>query len=344
LKALVLKEYGKFSVEEVPAPGIGPGEVLVRVEACGICGSDVHGMDGRTGRRIPPIIMGHEAAGTVERVGAGVSEWRPGDRVTFDSTVYCGSCRFCRSGRVNLCENRQVLGVSCREYRRAGAFAEFVAVPRHILYRLPEGVSFEKAALLEPLSVALHAVGRVPVEPGMAALVVGSGVIGLLTVGVLKLRGARPVAAVDLAPARLRAARRMGADHVIEGSSPEIVRKQVFELTGGRGVDVAFEAVGLSETLATALGCVGKGGGVGLIGNVTPETSFPLQDVVTRELSLFGSCASSGEYPEGLDIISKNVLDLDAVISGTAPLEEGALWFDRLYRGDPELIKVILKP
>ena len=133
MKALVLKEYRRFAIEDFPVPDVSPDEVLVRVRACGICGSDVHGMDGSSGRRIPPIVMGHEAAGEIAKIGSGVTGWKSGDRVTFDSTIYCGECWFCRRGRVNLCENRRVLGVSCAEYRRHGAFAEFVAVPQRIL-------------------------------------------------------------------------------------------------------------------------------------------------------------------------------------------------------------------
>ena len=162
MKALVLEEYKRFAYEDVPAPEPGPGEVLVAVKACGICGSDVHGMDGSTGRRRPPIIMGHEAAGTIARVGTGVSGWETGDRVTFDSTIYCGQCEFCRRGLINLCDRRRVLGVSCEDYRRDGAFAEFVAVPQHILYRLPDGLTFEQAALVEPFAIAMHAVRRSP--------------------------------------------------------------------------------------------------------------------------------------------------------------------------------------
>ena len=144
MKALVLKQYGHLEYEDVPEPHVGPNDVLIEVRACGICGSDVHGLDGSTGRRIPPVIMGHEAAGVIAEVGSGVSGWRRGDRVTFDSTIYCGECHFCRRGMINLCDNRRVLGVSCDEYRQNGAFAEYVAVPQHILYRLPEGLTFER--------------------------------------------------------------------------------------------------------------------------------------------------------------------------------------------------------
>ena len=179
MKALVLVEYNRFELQDVPAPEIGPEQVLVEVKACGICGSDVHGMDGSTGRRRPPLIMGHEAAGVVAAIGGDVSGWSEGDRVTFDSTIYCGKCWFCRCGRINLCDNRRVLGVSCEEYRQDGAFAQYVAVPQHILYRLPDEVSFARASMVEPLSVAFHAVHRTCISLSDTAVVVGAGMIGL---------------------------------------------------------------------------------------------------------------------------------------------------------------------
>src|SRR5262245_20486165 len=164
MKALVLKEYKRLAYEDVPEPEPGPEEVLVAVKACGICGSDVHGMDGSTGRRRPPIIMGHEASGVIAKIGNGVSGWSTGDRVTFDSTIYCGQCDLCRRDLINLCDRRRVLGVSCEDYGQHGAFAEYVSVPQRILYRLPSGLAFEHAALAEPFSIALHAVSRAPVN------------------------------------------------------------------------------------------------------------------------------------------------------------------------------------
>src|ERR1041385_8852983 len=162
MKALVLKEYKKFSYEDVPDPKLQAQEVLVAVKACGICGSDVHGMDGSTGRRRPPIIMGHEASGVIQSIGNGIRGWAPGDRVTFDSTIYCGQCDYCRRGDINLCDNRRVLGVSCEDYRQHGAFAEFVTIPQRLLYPAPDALPFEHAALVEPFSIALHAVRRSP--------------------------------------------------------------------------------------------------------------------------------------------------------------------------------------
>jgi len=182
MKALTLADYKRLVYEDVPDPPIADDEVLVRVRACGICGSDVHGMDGSTGRRRPPIIMGHEAAGVIAELGKQVKDWKEGDRVTFDSTISCGACWYCQRGLVNLCDHRRVLGVSCEDYRQHGAFAEFVALPHRILYRLPDSVSFEQAAMVEPVSVAVHAVERTPISLGDTAVVMGVGMIGLLVV------------------------------------------------------------------------------------------------------------------------------------------------------------------
>ena len=211
MKALVLTGPGHFEYADVPVAEPADDEVLVAVRACGICGSDVHGMDGSSGRRRPPVVMGHEAAGVVARVGAGVQGWAEGDRVTFDSTVSCGRCQFCRQGQANLCDERRVLGVSCDEYRRDGAFADYVAVPARILYGLPDSLSFEHAALLETLSVAVHAVRRVGVSPGETAVVVGTGMVGVLVVQALRAYGCDRVIGVDLDAGRLALAEKFGA-------------------------------------------------------------------------------------------------------------------------------------
>src|SRR5579885_3420971 len=232
MRALLLSQYGQLETVDVPMPRPGPEDVLVRVEACGICGSDVHGMDGSTGRRIPPIVMGHEAAGEIDELGADVTGWKEGERVTFDSTVYCGKCWHCRRGEVNLCDNRRVLGVSCSDYRRDGAFAEYVAVPQHILYRLPAKLSFDQAAMVEAVSVAAHAVQRAALPAGASAVVVGSGMIGLLVVQVLRAAGCRLVVAVDLDESRLRLAKKLGATEVLAAADPTVADK-VRGLTGG---------------------------------------------------------------------------------------------------------------
>src|SRR5437764_2222698 len=212
MDALLLTEYMKLEMVQMDQPEIGPDDVLIRVRACGICGSDVHGLDGSTGRRIPPLVMGHEAAGVITETGRDVRVWKEGDRVTFDSTVSCGHCHFCRRGEINLCDNRQVLGVSCGDYRRNGAFAEYVSVPQNILYRLPDALPFEHAAMIEAVSIAVHAVNLTPRSLGDTAVVVGSGMIGQLTIQAAKVAGFSRVFAIDVDDAKLEMARRLGAD------------------------------------------------------------------------------------------------------------------------------------
>jgi L-iditol 2-dehydrogenase len=343
MKSLLLSSYNHLEMAEMPVPAVGAGEVLVRVEACGICGSDVHGYDGGSGRRIPPIVMGHEAAGTVASVGSGVTGFAVGDRVTFDSTVYCGECGFCRRGEVNLCDNRQVIGVSCGDYRRHGAFAEYVAVPQRILYHLPEGISFAEAAMLEAASVALHAVRVSEIKGGETALVIGAGMIGLLTLQAARAAGCASVLIADIDETRLKLAREVGADATLLGSG-ERVTAEVMKHTGGRGVDLTLEAVGRNETVSTAIDCTRKGGTVTLIGNIRPEVTLPLQKVVSRQIRLQGSCASSGEYPQAIELIANGKIKVGPLITAVAPLEDGPQWFSRLHAGEPNLMKIILSP
>jgi L-iditol 2-dehydrogenase len=343
MKALVLKEYMKLSYEEVPMPEIGAEDVLIKVKACGICGSDVHGMDGSTGRRRPPVIMGHEASGVIDKVGAGVTDWKVGDHVTFDSTVTTKPDFFSLKGLSNLSDNRKVLGVSCEEYRQNGAFAEFVAVPQSILYKMPEGLSFEHAAMTEPVSVAFHAVDSVPLNINDSAIVVGTGMIGLLVIQALRTKGCGKIIAVDIDPAKLELALSLGADYAVKSDDEDSVA-QIKKLTSGRGADLAFEVVGITPTVKLSIEAVRKGGTVSLVGNLSPKIELPLQAVVTRQITLKGSCASAGEYPACLDMLKRGNIKVDSFISAVAPLSEGADWFNRLYNKEDGLVKVILKP
>jgi threonine dehydrogenase-like Zn-dependent dehydrogenase len=272
-----------------------------------------------------------------------VTGFQVGDRVTFDSTIYNPHSFFSQRGMINLCDDRRVLGVSCDDYRQNGAFAELVAVPDHILYALPSGMSFEQAALVEPVSIAVHARNLTPLAKGDAAVVFGAGLIGLMMVQVLKQTVAETIIAVDIDEAKLAIARAVGATHAINSSTGDVAAA-VQAATGGRGADAAFEAVGIEATIRAAIASVRKGGAVTLIGNLAREVSIPLQAVVTRQIRLQGSCASAGEYPECLELIASHKIDVDRFISATAPLAEGADWFDRLYRREPGLMKVVLQP
>lgn len=342
MKTLLLSKYNHLEIAELAKPAPLPDEVLIQVAACGICGSDVHGYDGSTGRRIPPIVMGHEAAGRIAAVGQKVTGLAEGDRVTFDSTIYCGACQHCLRGNVNLCDNRQVLGVSCGDYRRAGAFAEFVVVPARIVHRLPDQLSYTEAAMLEAVAVALHGVAVTQVPADSTALVIGAGMIGLLILQALRATGRSRVFVADIDESRLKMATELGAAAVLSSKTDLVA--QVMKLTGGNGVDVVLEAVGKNQTVSAAIDCVRKGGTVTLVGNISPEVTLPLQKVVSRQIRLQGSCASAGDYPQAIELVASGAIRVQPLITAVAPLDQGPAWFARLHAGEPNLLKVVLTP
>jgi len=289
------------------------------------------------------MIMGHEASGVIVKTGSGVRDWRSDDRVTFDSTVYPLDDWFTLEGMYNLSDNRQVIGVSPGTYRRDGAFAEYISVPQHILYKIPESVTFEQAAMVEAVAVALHSINISGIKTGDKCVVVGAGMIGLFILKLLKISGASKIIAVDIDPRRLDQAERAGADHIFL-SNEEGLDEKINELTSGRGADISFEAVGKSETVNIAIDLLRKGGRSVLVGNVTPMVDFPLQKVVTRELKVLGSCAIRGEYEVVLNLLETGKIKVDDQISAVAPLSDGAKWFNTLYRKEQDLNKVILVP
>ena len=343
MKALVLSEYKKLDLIDLAKPQPGEEELLIKIHACGICGSDVHGYDGSTGRRLPPIVMGHEAAGIIEAVGTAVSDFRPGQRVTFDSTVFCGKCFFCHRGQVNLCDRREVIGVSTPRFRRMGAFAEYVTVPARIAYALPDNLPFSHAALIEAVSVAVHAVALSGLELEATVVVVGAGMIGLLALQAARTAGAGKIYVIDLDDTRLELARSLGATEVLNSRDCD-VGDAILGLTNGRGADAALECVGAASPAKMAIESVRKGGTVTLVGNISPTIEIGLQSIVTRQIRLQGSCASSGEYPACISLLSRGAIRVGPLLSVVAPLEEGAAWFRRLYDREPGLMKVVLQP
>jgi L-iditol 2-dehydrogenase len=299
-------------------------------------------MDGSTGRRIPPIIMGHEASGVIVEMGRNVNGWDIGDRVTFDSTIYKLDDWYTRNGHYNLSDNRMVLGVSCKDFRRDGAFAQLVNVPNHILYHIPNNVSFEQAAMVEPVAVALHSINLSGAKINDTTVVFGSGMIGLFIIQLLKQAGCK-VIAVDVLPEKLDMAKMAGASTILNPSVNDVTA-EIRKFTNNRGADFAFEAVGITPTIMSAIDSLRKGATLILVGNLSTTIEFPLQKVVTQEIIVKGSCAINGEYPAVLDLISKGKINVNSMISAVAPLSEGAVYFDRLYRKEPGLLKVILKP
>jgi L-iditol 2-dehydrogenase len=343
LKALVYTKPYCFEYADFPEPKVGDNDVLIRVRACGICGSDVHGSTGKTGRRIPPLIMGHEAAGIVEDIGENVKNFEKGERVCFDSTVYCNQCEPCRAGFYNRCEHRQVLGVSTPDFKRHGALAEYVAVPQWIVSKIPDNLSFTHAALLEPVSIGVHAANRAPLSADDTVLVIGAGTIGLFILQAARLKGARKIFIADINEFRLDVAKKLGADEIINPEKSDL-KETVLKKMENKGVNVSFEAVGYASTFQDAVSVTKMGGHLVAIGNLEKMVEFDLQQFIASELTFTGSYASSGEFRDCIELVASGKINVEPLISDVLPLEEGPQAFERLLKAEENLLKIVLEP
>jgi L-iditol 2-dehydrogenase len=343
LKALIYTKPYCLEYSDFPDPVVGDNDVLIRVKACGICGSDVQGFTGKTGRRIPPLIMGHEAAGIVENIGKNIKDFERGDRVCFDSTVYCNRCEPCQKGYYNRCENRQVLGVSTPDFKRHGAFAEYVAVPWWIASKIPDHLSFTHASLLEPTSIGMHAANRAPISANDTIVIIGAGTIGLFILQASRLRGAGKVFVSDINEFRLDAAKKLGADVVVNPVKSDLI-ETIFKETKNKGADVTFEAVGYAKTFQDAISVTKTGGHLIAVGNLEKTAEFNLQQFVARELTFRGSYASSGEFRDCIELVASGKINVEPLISDVLPLEDGPRAFDRLLKAEENLLKIVLEP
>lgn len=326
MKSLMLTAIRELEVQDVPDPRVvGSQDALVRIRASGICGSDVHGYSGQSGRRVPPLIMGHEASGEVVELGAEASGIRVGERVVIQPLRSCGTCVACRDGKPLWCSGRSLMGMNA-----PGAFAEYVVWPAAGLLPLPSSVSFEHAALTEPLAVALHAASQASFGLFDTALVVGAGTIGLLVLSMLRLMGPRRLVAVDISDERLAAARSVGADLVINPTAHDVVAT-VREALGDEGVDHVFEAVGVSRTFQMSVDLARRGGEVIWIGNNERHAEIDVQSVVTREIGIRPSYGfTRAEFGSALASLADNRVPLDSILTRKATLEEGPHLFEEL--------------
>ncbi len=338
MKALVYKGPREIDVEEVALPRILPGHVLIRVKMSGICGSDVHGYMGLTGRRCPGVIMGHEFSGIVERTADDVSSVRAGQRVVVQPTVYCGTCGYCRWGYTQRCPNKTFLGV----FDVNGGFAEFASVPAKLVLPLPDDMSFEEGALIEPLAVSRCGVDKISDYSGKTVLVVGAGTIGLLAIAVLKARGARMIIAADLSKNRLSIARKMGAHAVFCPQETDAVQ-MIQKLTGEVGADVSVEAVGAAKPVEVAIGCLKPGGHCVWVGNSEKIIPLDMQSVVTREITIHGTYIySHADFAATLAGYADMKIDAGTVISRTMTLEQAPLVIEELASGSDRLVKTMI--
>ena len=340
MKALVYYGPEDLRLDEIVDVKPVPGEALIRVRACGICGSDVHGYLGITGRRIPPMVMGHEFSGDVIEVGEGVTGIKVGDRVAAYPVIFCGECKPCRQGDVHACLNKKALGVlECN-----GAMAEYVSLPAKLLFKLADKLSYEAGSMMEPLAVAYRGVNHSGDLAGKNVFIVGAGTIGLLAMAVVKMRNPAQVFVSDLSDIRLGVAKEMGAAHIMNPS-----RDNVYDIinraTGGAGVDVAFEAVGATPTVQQAMAGLRVGGTAVWIGNSAKMVEVNMQEIVTRELRVLGTFLYTfQEFSDVADLLNSGKLNVEPLISLRAPMmEQGVELFARLARNPGPLIKVILQ-
>ena len=341
MNALVWTGPRKAVVQQVPRPVPAAGEVLIEVAYCGICGSELSGYLGHNALRKPPLVMGHEFSGEIVAIGPEVATGTPslalGSRVTVDPMIYDGTCSQCRAGQQHLCLNRQLIGAS-----RPGAFAQFVAAPAHMVFALPPGMSLRIGALSEPTACAVRAVSLMGDVQGCDILIVGAGAIGLLTLQVLRHRGAAQIFVVDTNLARLANADAWGA--VILNPREVDVVSYVLDATGGEGVAVSMDAVGKAVTRAQCVAATVRGGRVVLSGLHEESSNMPVADIIRKEQVIQAAfCYTPANVREAMDLLDRGVVSAgDWVID--APLADGAAWFDRLV-GDPgPVAKVLLVP
>ena len=339
MQGLMYEGPGQLRMMDVKDPVPAAGEALIRVTACGICGSDVHGYLGTTGRRTPPMVMGHEFVGVVDRLGPGVTRVRPGDRVAVQPLIFCGTCPACRQGLTNRCPVRSMFGV----LQVNGAMAERIAVPERLIYALPSSVDDVHGSLLEPLAVAYSAVRRAGSAEAQYALVIGAGTIGLMVVQMLRsLRPGTKILVMDVNARRLLLARELGAADTLVPPGDDI-KRWLAAATASEGVSLAFEVVGAAATVQQALAALEPGGTCVWVGNAARMIELNMQEVVTRELDIRGTYAyTHAAFGEALNILASGRLNLDPMISRVAPLKEGPALFEKLAQGKDNLIKAIL--
>ncbi|MDH6604803.1 (R,R)-butanediol dehydrogenase/meso-butanediol dehydrogenase/diacetyl reductase [Streptomyces sp. SAI-208] len=343
--------YGARDVRiaEVDIPAPRPGEVLIEVVYCGICGSDLHEYtDGPhaipvvephpASGAMAPLVLGHEFCGTVVAVGPSVTGLTSGDRVAVEPNYRCGTCPRCRAGEYNICRHFGFAGLMGN-----GGMAEYAAVPAYMAHRLPEAVSLRQAALFEPASVALHALRRAGAAPETVA-VVGLGPVGLLTVRLAAERNVRRIVAVDVSPDRLHRAAGLGATDLVDAGAEEGVGERIRELTGGDGVDVAFEVVGSETALRTCLAATRRGGRVVLVG-LAPQVSLDTFALVNNEQSIVASVGYRDTYPELIRLVAEQGLDLTPVVTSTIALDALVLdGFGALLDGPGNQVKILVDP
>ncbi|MEX0775891.1 MAG: alcohol dehydrogenase catalytic domain-containing protein [Phycisphaeraceae bacterium] len=339
MEALQYHGPWQMTLVELPMPEPGEGEVLLRTLAVGICGSDVHGFTGESGRRQPGMVMGHEVVGEVAELGPGVSDVKVGQRAAVFNIVGCGRCHSCFAGQEQMCPARKVLGVSGGTW---GAMAAFFTIPQRCLVPLPGDVAPAVGVLAEPIAVGLHAIRKARPQADDVTVIVGAGTIGIgLAIG-LSAEGVREFMALDKIDAKLDLIRRFGARPI--NVAQEDARKVIDEATRGEGARCVFEAVGAAATVRDAFGLCGNGATLVLIGNIAKEFTLPLQGVTSNEITICGSYGfTRQDFIDAMKIVASGQLPLDILVSGTCRLQDAPDTMTRIARGELQPVKYVIE-
>jgi len=347
MRAAVTRDWNDIQIEDVPVPVLDPGEVLVSVGACGICGTDLKIVAGVYKGSWPPalpFIQGHEWAGTVAALGEGVTGLQVGDRVAAENHKGCGACANCRRGRYNLCEVARSKGKAYKLYGHSaqGAFAEYAARPAGLLHKLPEAVSFEEGTIVNQGALGLHAIRRCRIEPGDTVAVIGPGLVGLITVQLAKAVGATRVIVAGRGP-RLDLARELGAEDVVDISTTDTV-EGIRALTNGSGADCAFECAGAPEAVVASINCVKRGGRVALVGLTgNKNVAFNTDRIALDEVDVFGVRSSPNAYHELINLIAAGKVNVKKLVSRVYPLERINAAFDAFRKREGGAIRMVIK-
>lgn len=340
MKALRYDGPWKMSMIELPKPEPAPGEVLLKSEAVGICGSDVHGFTGESGRRRPGMVMGHEAVGRVEALGDGVDSLAVGDHVAVYNIVSCGTCPYCQEAREQLCPTKKMIGINAGQW---GAMAEYYAFPASGLYKLSEVVPAAVGLLAEPIAVGIHAISHMDPGPDDVLAIVGAGMIGIGVATALKGRGTRRFFALDLLPEKLEVVRGLGAETIQADRADAL--EAVRDATGGYGVRGAFEAVGSGGTVRMGYDLLAPGGTLVIIGNLAQEFTLPLQGVTSNETLVRGSYGfTRKDFADAVELINRDPEALKPLITNSCGLEETPEAMTKLARGELQEIKMVIHP
>ena len=344
MKAAVLKSTRNIIIEDRPVPKLEVNQTLIRVKAAGICGSDLHGFQGIwPDKRAAGLVMGHENAGEIVEVGAGVTDYKIGERVVIDPQLVCGSCDECMQGWPNVCSNMKLIGSSSRGICNGG-FSEYISMPSRNLHRLPENLTFEEGVLFDAIGNAIHLVSRAQIKPADRVAIVGAGTLGLSLLLVTQISGAGMITISDMSPYRLNIASELGADICINVNDKDPV-STIMAATQGKGVDFAIEAVGKKETYQQCLAIVKKRGKILALGNMANLIELELFRLVSREISIIGCTGFSPlEVERAIELMASGKIDVKPLITHTFPLEQAQVAFEFLDRNGHNAIKAILLP